>query len=199
MKTPTPPPEGYHLKNVIDFRYNGKLVLLINLGMVGVTALLIWGMVQVREFSLLLPLDGGYTALQRFMVPLSIVIFLFLYIHVRELLHCAGFALISHKRPKYRMRVFSAACGVPDFYFDKKGYLMATLFPITVITVALAILLLYLSNPWFWVVYIVLAFNVSSGVRDAYVCSIVHDAPKGALLWDDGRIIKIYTPSENNE
>lgn len=192
-------PENLRLKNVIDFRYNGKLVMLINLGMFAVTVLLVWGMLQVREFSLFLPADGDYSIFQRFMVPVSIFLFLFFYIHVRELLHCLGFALFSKKKPRYRMRVFSAASGAPDFYFDKKSYVMITLLPIVVITLALAVTLLFLPNPWFWVIYIVQAFNLSSGVRDAYICSTIHDVPKGSYIWDDGRVVKIYAPEGSFE
>ena len=104
MNTPVLP-ESFRLRNVVDFRYNGKLVLLINLGMIGITVLLVWAMAQIHPFTLFLPLDADYTTFQRFMVPVSVLIFLFLYGHVRELLHLLAFVLVSRRKPVYHMRV----------------------------------------------------------------------------------------------
>lgn len=191
--------DDYRLKNVIDFRYNGKLVLLVNLGMVAITFLLIWGMVQVRDFTLLLPLDEDYSTFQRLMVPFSILILLFLYSHVRELIHAACFWLVSKRKPKYRMRVFSATSGVPDFYFDKKSYALITLGPLVILAVVMMVILAFLPNPWFWVVYIVLAFHLSTGVKDAYVCSAVRDAQPGSYILDDGVKVKVYSVWEEKD
>lgn len=187
-------PEGFRLKNVVDFRYNGKLVLLINFGMIGITVLLVWAMAQIHPFTLFLPLDADYTMFQRFMVPISVLIFLFLYSHVRELLHLLGFVLVSRKKPVYHMRFFSASAGQANFYFTKSWYLFITLFPFVFIAVVLGVMLFFLPDPWFWVVFIVEAFHISSGVKDAYICSAIHDAPKGSFILDDSSVIKIYSP-----
>ena len=196
MNTPVLP-ESFRLRNVVDFRYNGKLVLLINLGMIGITVLLVWAMAQIHPFTLFLPLDADYTTFQRFMVPVSVLIFLFLYGHVRELLHLFAFVLVSRRKPVYHMRVFSASAGQSHFYFSKAWYLFITLFPFVSIAVILGALLLFLPDPWFWVVFIIEAFHISSGVKDVYICSTIHDAPKDSLIWDDSSKIKIYAPEDS--
>lgn len=186
-------PEGHRLKYMIDFRNNGKLVLLINLGTLAVIAVMIFLMHQSIPFTL--ALEGDYTLTQRLMVPISILLALMLFGHVRELLRLLSLKLFTKQKTKYKLHVFSATASLPNYYMDKKTVYLTTAAPMLMLGVALAVVLVILGGgAWFWVVYLIESLNIGLGVKDVYVIMTVKDMPDEVCMLDEGMDIKCYWP-----
>ena len=80
-----------------------------------------------------------------------------------------------------------------DDYYDKKSYITIALAPIVIWGVVLAIINIFVSSEWFWVVYFIQLLNVSGAAGDMYVTVKFAKLPKDILVRDYGVSMTVYS------
>ena len=114
------------------------------------------------------------------------------YIVLHELVHGITMKILGTKKIKYGFTGLLAYAGSDDYY-DKKSYITIALAPIVIWGVVLAIINIFVSSEWFWVVYFIQLLNVSGAAGDMYVTVKFAKLPKDILVRDYGVSMTVYS------
>ncbi len=122
-----------------------------------------------------------------------IVIGLFIFIIVHELIHGLFIKIFSGKKANYKFSFFYASAGASDRYFDKTSYIIIALSPVIIITTFLMILINLTPSSLYNGILLVLALNISGAIGDFYISAIVLTQENNILIRDNGESMHFYT------
>ena len=184
-------PEPYRLIKTIDLKQDKKLSLQLNAAAVILCAAVICQMALFRPV-VLFP-DGAHTVREFIAPAILLAALLAAYILLHELVHGLFFHLYSKDKVRFGFHFLYACAGSPDWYFDRRSYLVIGLSPVVLLGLALLVPLFFLQGPWFWVVYLIEALNLSGSAGDLYVFYQMVRLPNDLLINDDGLSMRFYT------
>ena len=183
-------PENYRLKFVVDFRNSGKIGIAMNIFTLVLAAVMIFFAHLAVPFNLFL--GEGHSWQDQLMVPVSIVLGMFAYGHLRELCRLACFRAFSPQKPKYHFRLFSPLCSLPGYYFTRTQYLITVAVPWTVMILLTGGVAFSLQGAWFWAFYLVFVYHSITTIKELYVFTSIKDRPDDVYIMDAGMEIKCY-------
>ncbi len=85
-----------------------------------------------------------------------------------------------------------AFAGSDDFY-DKRSYISIALVPVVVLGIILVIVNAFVTEEWFWTIYIIQILNISGASGDFYVTYKFIGFPKDILVNDCGVEMRVYS------
>ena len=176
----------------IDLQKQKKLAVLVNaLAFVIAVLMVVIGIFAVPDAKLF-DFSAGYGA---YFLRLGVlVVGLFAYIILHELVHGIFMRLFSRQRVKYGFTGLYAFAG-SDAYFDKSSYIIIALAPVIVWGAVLAVLCVLLPPSWFWPVYIIQINNISGAAGDFYVTARFLLLPRDILVRDTGVAMTVFSKS----
>ncbi len=174
-------PSNYDCIKKIDMKNNRKEYILINVltNVIFIPFLIGLAFIEV-EFTI---------------SPLGILAFLIgviITIIIHELIHAFFFRIGNKVKVKYKFHGFAASASVPDVYYQKRHYIIITLAPFLILNILYILLILFLSDGLFYLVYFIFAFHLSGCVGDLYVFSKLFMMPKETLIQDYGIGMRFY-------
>lgn len=122
------------------------------------------------------------------------VIGLFLYIILHELVHGLFIYLFSGKSASYGFEAMYAYAK-SDAYFDRRSYVVIALSPV-VIWGAVLLLGTVLLPELYWVLSIIQVFNLSGAAGDYMVCEKIMRMPSDVLVYDSGTAMEFFSKTE---
>ena len=93
---------------------------------------------------------------------------------------------------KYGFTGIYAFAGSDDYY-TKKSYIFIALAPVVVWGVILAVINAFVSETWFWIVYIIQISNISGAAGDLYVTVKFLKFPDDILVHDNGVSMEVFS------
>jgi hypothetical protein len=111
---------------------------------------------------------------------------------LHELVHGIAMKLCGTKKVKYGVTGVYAYATSDDFY-DKKTYIFIALAPVVLWGIVLAVVNLFVSGPWFWVVYFIQINNISGAAGDLYVTARFSRLPGDILIRDYGVGMTVFS------
>ena len=176
----------------IDLQKQKKLAVLVNaLAFVIAVLMVVIGIFAVPDAKLF-DFSAGYGV---YFLRLGVlVVGLFAYIILHELVHGIFMRLFSRQRVKYGFTGLYAFAG-SDAYFDKTSYIIIALAPVVIWGAVLAVLCVLLPPSWFWPVYIIQINNISGAAGDFYVTAKFLLLPRDILVRDTGVAMTVFAKS----
>ena len=159
-------PEGYREICTIDLQKNKKMALVVNLLAIVIAALLAIPMHYVVPISSLFSMENGMQSYMFRFVGMFVLLILYMVLH--ELVHGIAMKMCGTKKVKYGFTGIYAYATSNDFY-DKKTYIFIALAPVVLWGIILAVVNMFVSLEWFWVVYLIQISNLSGFAGDLYV------------------------------
>ncbi len=183
-------PEGYKDILSIDLQKDKKLFLLINILATVIIVVMAVPMHFLVPITSLFDVSKGLKAYTIRFVVLFVAMIAYIVLH--ELVHGITMKILGTKKIKYGFTGLLAYAGSDDYY-DKKSYITIALAPIVIWGVVLAIINIFVSSEWFWVVYFIQLLNVSGAAGDMYVTVKFAKLPKDILVRDYGVSMTVYS------
>lgn len=187
-------PDNYHAVRHIDLQKDKKSLFLVN-GIALIILILAVGIghqiVPIRTFY---SMEKGIVLyVIRFLITIGSAI---LYIFLHELVHGMFIRYYSGIRPIYGFTGIYAYAG-SGAYFNKKSYLVIALAPIVVWGIVITVVLIFITEYWFWAAYIIQIINISGAAGDLYVTWVMTSLHEDILIQDTGVSMTVYS-YENN-
>ena len=186
-------PEGYRQVYHIDAA-DKKTGLKLTLGamailIVVVAVLFVFADLKSLDFGKLIEYDLAF-------IGIALV-----YIVVHELTHGAVYKALTHQKLRFGITWSAAFCGVPDIYTYRRTALLSLVAPLTVWTIVLLPLTLWLRSVdtgWYITIGLVFAIHISGCVGDMYVTWLFLTKYKDprTLMRDTGPEQWMYAPKE---
>ena len=195
MKSSEKLPEGYEKIYSVDLQKNKKLSLLVN----GIAVAIM--LLMVVPMRLLVPIRATFSPenlgayFGKIALTFALVI---LYVVLHEAVHGVAMKICGTKRIKYGFTGVYAFAGSSDYY-GKGAYIFIALAPVILWGAVLAVVNVFLSPEWFWVVYFIQINNISGAAGDFFVTAKFSRLPKDILVQDHGVGMKVYSASINKE
>lgn len=188
-------PENYHEVMFIDAK-NKKTSLVLTLASFVLTVAAIAVCALFVDLKSLKAVAGD----QNLLVPyLVLVLGLFSYIVLHELVHGAAYKALTHHKLTFGLTLTVAFCGVPDVYTSRKTALIAVSAPFVVFSVLFISLMavFHSLNPVYYCVFGIL-FGIHFGgcVGDLYLILLLlaKYTQKDLLMRDTGPAQTFYLP-----
>lgn len=184
-------PASHRLVKTIDLQQDKRLSLRLNAASVILCAALI------SLMALFCPLElfpASADTVWEYAAPaLLLVVLSAAYVLLHELVHGLFFHLYSKDRVRFGVHFLYAFAGMPNWYFDRRSYLVIGLSPVVLLGLALLLPLFFLQGSWFWIVYLIEVLNLSGSAGDLYVFYWMIRLPNDLLINDDGMNMRFYT------
>ena len=84
-----------------------------------------------------------------------------------------------------------------DIYFNKKSYIATGFAPMIIIIALFLIINVIAGIGWFWCIYIILVYCISSSFSHIYVTYKLSKLPKDILIKDNGLSMTVYSNTHN--
>lgn len=183
-------PDGYELTKEVDLKKDKKLAVWLNAASLVLAAAVLIPVMQCRPLTLTFGPNQNWFAA---MAPLpASLLFMILYVFAHELTHGFFFKQYSRQKVTYSFHFLFASAGSPDYYYDKKAYLVIGLSPIVLLGLLLCIPLFFLQGLWFWSVFMVQVVNIGGAAGDLYVAGLLLTMPGDILVNDNGMRMRFY-------
>ena len=183
-------PEGYREICTIDLQKNKKMALVVNLLAIVIAALLAIPMHYVVPISSLFSMENGMQSYMFRFVGMFVLLILYMVLH--ELVHGIAMKMCGTKKVKYGFTGIYAYATSNDFY-DKKTYIFIALAPVVLWGIILAVVNMFVSLEWFWVVYLIQISNLSGAAGDLYVTVKFLRLPSDILIRDYGVGMTVFS------
>ena len=183
-------PEGYREICAIDLQKNKKMALVVNLLAIVIAALLAIPMHYVVPISSLFSMENGMQSYMFRFVGMFVLLILYMVLH--ELVHGIAMKMCGTKKVKYGFTGIYAYATSNDFY-DKKTYIFIALAPVVLWGIVLAVVNMFVSLEWFWVVYFIQISNLSGAAGDLYVTVKFSRLPSDILIQDYGVGMTVFS------
>lgn len=182
-------PEGYSPIFEVDLKANKKQAILVNALAIIIAAVMVIPAAILHPISVMFDLSDGLAASLRFF---ALGISAILYIVLHELTHGVTMKLFGTKKVKYGFTGLYAFAGSTDYY-PKLSYIAIALAPVVLFGIIFAIVLPFVPEKWFWVVYMLQVINISGAAGDFYVTVRFFGMPKDILVHDNGASMTVYS------
>ena len=190
MRSENTLPDGYREIYSINLQKNIKMAVIVNLiGLVIMVALAV-PMHFLVPVTTLLDTSAGMGAYWFRFAMLIILMVVYMVLH--ELVHGIAMKLCGTKKVKYGFTGMYAYAGSDDYYY-KKPYIFIALAPVILWGIVLAVVNIFVSPQWFWVVYMIQICNLSGAAGDLFVTMKFSRMPKDILVQDCGVGMTVYS------
>lgn len=162
-----------------------------------VASLLVIGL--LTGFSAILSALDSASKVEYVVPYLVLVVCLFSYIVLHELVHGAAYKALTHQKLTFGITLTVAFCGVPDIYTSRKTALIALTAPLVVFSIVFLALMACFrtSNPVYFAIFSIL-FSIHLGgcVGDIYVTVLLMTKYRNPelLMRDTGPAQTLYLP-----
>ena len=166
MKSVQVLPEGYREIYAVNLQKDKKAAVWINVLALAIGLAMAVPMHFCVPITCLFDMSQGSAAyFMRFGVMLGGML---LYLVLHEAVHGITMKYFGTKKIKYGFTGMYAFAGSDDYY-DKRSYLTIALAPVVVFAVIFAVANCFVSEQWFWVVYLWQIANISGAAGDLFV------------------------------
>ena len=183
-------PEGYREIDTVDLKKNKALAVFVNVLAAVIAVAMVIPMHFIVPIDFLFSMEEGMQAYMFRFVGLLVLLILYMVLH--ELVHGIAMKLCGTKKVKYGVTGVYAYATSDDFY-DKKTYIFIALAPVGLWGIVLAVVNLFVSGPWFWVVYFIQINNISGAAGDLYVTARFSRLPGDILIRDYGVGMTVFS------
>ena len=174
----------------VNLQKNKKMAVIVNLTAVAIAVIMAVPMhFVVPFFSVFSMEDGLFPYILRFA---ALIILMFLYLILHELVHGIAMKLCGTKKVKYGFTGMYAFAGSEDYY-DKKAYSFIALAPVVLWGIVLAVINPFVPVEWFWIVYLIQIMNVSGAAGDLFVTVTFSRLPQDILVQDCGVSMTVFS------
>ena len=183
-------PEGYGEIYAVNIQKDKKMAIIVNLIAVAIAVIMAVPMHFVVPFSTVFSMENGlFPYILRFA---ALIILMFLYLILHELVHGIAMKLCGTKKVKYGFTGMYAFAGSKDYY-DKKAYIFIALAPVVLWGIVLAVINPFVPVEWFWIVYLIQIMNVSGAAGDLFVTVTFSRLPQDILVQDYGVSMTVFS------
>ena len=193
-------PNHYHTIGSLDVSQDQRLLFILNL--VGLFVMVIAGWLFFRYAAWLRPADLA-RALQPLqdrsligvvsLVAAILALFIF-HIVVHEAVHGLFFWVFTHSRPRFAFRWAYAYAAAPDWFIPRDLFLITTLAPFVLITLAGLLLIAFAPPAWLLPTWFVITMNAGGAVGDLAVAAWLLRQPPTCLAQDRGDAVTLFLP-----
>ncbi len=158
-------PEGYELAYHIDAA-NKKTGLLFTLGTFIIMVPILLVIIKCADWSLVRNIEDLR------MIMVFMIVFMLAYIVLHELTHGAVYKALTHEKLRFGITWSAAFCGVPDIYTYRDVALKSLVAPLTLFTVILLPVVIWLHGVntwWYLAVGVVFTLHISGCIGDMYM------------------------------
>ncbi len=189
-------PVQYERSGTIDPSRNRLAALGMAAAAMGVLLSVTWLLIQLLAISRPDLRDGQFAfevgVLEALLGPPALVALIAVAVIAHEAVHGLCYWAFTAQRPVFGLRGLYAFAGAPDWYLSRREFVLATLAPLVVITVAGLPLLLTISGVALWAVLVVVAFNAAGSIGDLIAAAWVLTRQPPVLVNDTGVAVTIY-------
>ena len=190
MKAVKELPVGYKEIFSVNLQKDKKIATIINVGAILIAVLMAVPMNFYIPISTLFDFTQGVkNYFTRFIV---LMVSMIAYLILHEAVHGIAMKICGTKKVKYGFTGLYAYAGSDDFY-DKKSYIFIALAPVVLWGIVLAVVNCFVSQNWFWVVYLIQISNISGAAGDIYVTAKFSKMPDDILVTDCGVGMTVYS------
>lgn len=190
MKAVKELPVGYKKIFSVNLQKDKKIATIINVGAILIAVLMAVPMNFYIPISTLFDFTQGVkNYFTRFIV---LMVSMIAYLILHEAVHGVAMKICGTKKVKYGFTGLYAYAGSDDFY-DKKSYIFIALAPVVLWGIVLAVVNCFVSQNWFWVVYLIQISNISGAAGDIYVTAKFSKMPSDILVTDCGVGMTVYS------
>ena len=183
-------PVGYKKIFSVNLQKDKKIATIINVGAILIAVLMAVPMNFYIPISTLFDFTQGVkNYFTRFIV---LMVSMIAYLILHEAVHGVAMKICGTKKVKYGFTGLYAYAGSDDFY-DKKSYIFIALAPVVLWGIVLAVVNCFVSQNWFWVVYLIQISNISGAAGDIYVTAKFSKMPDDILVTDCGVGMTVYS------
>ena len=193
MKSLSALPPNYRQIFSVNLQKDKKLALFLNLLCFVITAALAVPMHFIVPAYNLFDASAGMGAYWIRFGSLIVLVVVYLVLH--ELVHGIAMKICGTKKVKYGFTGMYAYAGSEDYYY-KKPYIFIALAPVVLWGVVLAVVNVFVSPQWFWVIYLIQIANLSGAAGDLFVTVKFSRMPKDILIRDCGVGMTVYSRQE---
>lgn len=193
-------PEGYGFLKDLNLAKNQQLMTglsIASLVLFVFFGLLFLGLLAVlrEDFSFGMQFSFNVGNLWTIIVPLLVLVaIIFGMVVLHEAVHGLFFWLFTGGHVKFGFKGPYAYAAAPDWYIPKLPYLIVSLAPLVVISIAGMIALLWLPESWIFPVLLLITMNASGAAGDMYAFYWVLQLPDRALIRDFGERMRSFAP-----
>ena len=183
-------PDDYKEIYAVNLQKNKKMAIIVNLIAVASAVIMAVPMHFVVPFFSVFSMENGlFPYILRFV---ALIILMFLYLILHELVHGIAMKLCGTKKVKYGFTGMYAFAGSKDYY-DKKAYIFIALAPVVLWGVVLTVINPFVPVEWFWIVYLIQIMNVSGAAGDLFVTVTFSHLPQDILVQDYGVSMTVFS------
>ncbi len=196
-------PDGYQKLGTIDISRDQRLLLILNV--FGFILMVAAGWLFFRAIFWLRPSDSirGLLALLRignlleWAVLIGAILGLTaLHVILHEAIHGIFFWLFTHTRPRFAFRGAYAYAAAPDWFIPRNLFLVTTLAPLVLISLAGLLMIGSLPPGWLLPTWLVVTMNAGGAVGDILVAGWLLIQPKSCLAQDCGDAVTLFVRRE---
>lgn len=192
-------PEGYQAVETIDVKQDQRLLMILNVA--GLVVLLLTGWLMFRWLVLVRAADlAGSIQVFTIRTPLvvigliaGILALTALHIILHEALHGVFFWLFTRSKPRFAFHWTYAYAAAPDWYIPRGPFLVTTLAPLVVITLAGLLIFRFAPLGWLAPTWLVVVMNAGGAVGDMLVTARLLRLPPSTLVNDRGDAVTFFT------
>ena len=191
MKNTTKLPEGYEEIYKIDLKNDQKKAMFIYIiGFVIAILMIVTGMIFVPITTFF---DYPVILFIKFLV---IIVGIILCIVLQNLLFVIILKCFAKTKTNIGLTNGFSYVG-SDIYFNKKSYIAIGFAPMIIIIALFLIINVIAGIGWFWCIYIIQVYCISSSFSHIYVTYKISKLPKDILIKDNGLSMTVYSNTHN--
>ena len=191
-------PTHYIKGGSLDLTKNQGLLLILNIA--GLVLLVLAGWLFYQALFRLRPYDTfrsfrmiSINSATELVVTLAVLLLLTAFhIILHEAVHGIFFWLFTRSRPIFAFRWVYAYAAAPDWYLPRNQFLITTLAPLVLISLAGLILFRIAPSGWLLAVWYVITMNAAGAVGDMLAAVWILRHPTSTLVQDRGDAITLY-------
>ena len=115
---------------------------------------------------------------------------------VHEGIHGLFFWLFTHRRPTFGFKGYYAYASAPGWYIPRNPYLVVSLAPFVLMTLAGVWLMAVVSGGWIPPLLLLISMNAAGAVGDLMVAAWIIGKPAWFLIQDFGDGVILYGPED---
>ena len=187
-------PQDYKEIFSVNLQKDKKTAVFVNILAIIIAVVMAVPMHFYISIGNLFDMSNGFVSyIIRFVVLLVSII---AYMILHELAHGITMKIFGAKKVKYGFTGLYAYAGSTDYY-GKIPYIIIALAPVIVWGVVIAVINIFVSKEWFWVVYFLQIINISGAAGDIYVTARFSKMPKDILVLDNGVGMTVYSKEKH--
>lgn len=198
--------EEYRLLQILNLIQDRKVLLYLSLASLVVFVVawvgLVWLLQRLRPDFAARGAAFSFTATGIVGIILPLIVFLgvmFVMLITHEGIHGLFFWLFTGGSVKFAFKGAYAYAAAPDWYLPKIPYMVVSLAPLVLMTVAGIMALLWVPLIWITPIQLLIAMNASGAVGDMYVFLLLTRVGDEVLIQDFGEQMAIYIPKSDGD